>query len=99
LNNLTEDFWFLFVIILAATTYYFYKVSYQQKSVSLFVFTLLYAFIGANISFYKIIEMINLNDFFAILLTFSPFYFIGFIYIFIKMIKKFNTEIKDDSIR
>ncbi|MGA9636921.1 DUF2157 domain-containing protein [Flavobacterium sp.] len=98
LNNLTEDFWFASVVILAIATFYFYKSSYEQKSVSLFVFTVLYAFIGTNITLFRIIETINFNDFFSFLLIFSPFYFIGAIFLFIQMIKKFNTEIKNDSI-
>lgn len=95
INNLIEsEFYFLFFIILALTTYYFYLFSYQLKSISIFVFTLLYAFIGFNICFFKIVELIDFNDFFSFLFMFSPFYSLGMIYLFIQMIKKFNTEIK-----
>lgn len=95
LNNLVDnDYYLLFTILLVASTYYFYRCSYQIKSVSIFAFTVLYSFIGLNISFFKIIDSINLNDFFQFLIILSPFYSIGSIYLFVQMIKKFNSEIK-----
>lgn len=95
LNNLiNNDYYLLFTIFLIASTYYFYRCSYQIKSVSMFSFTVLYGFIGLNISFFKIIDSIRLNDFFEFLIVLSPFYSIGFIYLFVQMIKKFNSEIK-----
>lgn len=95
LNNLVEnDYYFLFTILLVLSTYYFYRCSYEIKSVSIFSFAVLYGFIGLNISFFKIIDSINLSDFFEFLIIFSPFYSIGSIYLFVQMIKKFNTEIK-----
>lgn len=97
INNLSKPYWFIFVLILAASLFYFYKSSYQLKSVSLFVFTVLYSFIGLNITAYKIIDSINSLDIFFVLAYFTPFYFGGIIYLFIQLIKKFNTEIKDDS--
>lgn len=98
LNNLTESYWLLFTPVLALSSFYFYKSSYEQKSVALFVFTVLYAFIGCNVSLYNLFEAIDNNDFIGFILTFSPFYLIGSIFLFIQMIKKFNTEIKNDSI-
>ena len=97
LNNLYKPYWILFVCILAASSFYFYKASYQLKSVSLFVFTVIYAFCGLNIIAFKTIESIPFIDFFIVLLVYStPFYFGGTIYLFIQLIKKFNKEIKDD---
>lgn len=97
LNNLTKPYWFLFALALAASSYYFYKSSYQLKSVSLFVFTVLYAFFGLNITAYQIMEIIHFEEIFFILAYLTPFYFGGIIYLFIQLIKKFNKEIKDDS--
>lgn len=95
LNNMIDNtYFFLFSILLAATAYYFYYYSYKIKSVSLFVFTVFYAFIGLNITFFTIMDLIHFNVFFELILTLSPFYFIGAIYLFIQMIKKFNAEIK-----
>lgn len=93
-NIIDSDYFFTFSIILALATYYFYNSSYKIKSVSLFVFTLLYGFIGLNITLFKIIESLNLTDFFEFILVLSPFYSIGAIILFIMMIKKFNSEIK-----
>jgi hypothetical protein len=95
LNNLVDhDYYLLFTTLLVASTYYFYRCSYQIKSVSIFAFAVLYSFIGLNICFFKIINSIRLNDFFEFLIVLAPFYSIGSIYLFVQMIQKFNTEIK-----
>lgn len=94
-NNIIDtNYFLLFSIILGFATYYFYTSSYKIKSVSLFVFTLLYGFIGLNITLFKIVESLNLTDFFEFILVLSPFYSVGAIILFIMMIKKFNSEIK-----
>ncbi len=95
LNNIIDStYFFIFSILLALSTYYFYRSSYQIKSVSLFLFTVLYGFIGLNITLFKIVDRLNLSDLFESLLVLSPFYFIGVIFLFIMLIKKFNSEIK-----
>jgi hypothetical protein len=99
INNLFESYWGIFIILLAVSCYYFYTTSYQIKSVSLFVFTVLYAYFGLNFLLFKIIELIDISE---LLLPFSflvPFYFIGSIILFIRLIKKFNKNTNDDSIR
>ncbi len=95
LNNLTDSkYYLLFSLILAASSYYFYRCSYLLKSISLFVFTVLYAFIGLNITLFNSFEAIHLFAFFESLLFFSPFYVIGMIFLFIQIIKKFNAAIR-----
>ncbi|WP_366183719.1 DUF2157 domain-containing protein [Flavobacterium ovatum] len=95
INNLIDqEMSFLFFIILAATTYYYYILSYQLKSISLFVFMIIYGFIGFNIFFFTLMDQINFADFFSFLMVFSPFYSFGMVYLFIQMVRKFNTEIK-----
>lgn len=95
LNNLIDNsYWLLFSFVLAVSTYYFYYYSYKIKSVSLFVFTVFYAFIGCNITFFKIMDAVHIDVFFELILTLCPFYLAGSIYLFVQMIKKFNTEIK-----
>ncbi|MES2544222.1 MAG: DUF2157 domain-containing protein [Bacteroidota bacterium] len=98
-NILDNPYYLLFSVALSASTFYFYKLSYKIKSVSLFVFTFFYAFVGFNITIFKILNSIELDSFFEFLLVFSPFYFIGLTYLFVQMIRKFNLEIKNDSIR
>lgn len=99
ISNLFEEYWFAFIIILALSSFYFYKISYQISSISIFVFTILYAYIGLNILFFNTLETINSDDLAISLLFMSPFYFIISIVAFIKLIKKFNKKTSDDSIR
>ncbi|HJS01754.1 MAG TPA: DUF2157 domain-containing protein [Flavobacterium sp.] len=95
INNIIDHpYYFLFLIVLAAAAYYFYQCSYQLKAVSIFAFTVFYGFIGLNICIAKIIDAIQLHDFFEFFIILSPFYSIGSIILFIQMIKKFNAEIK-----
>lgn len=95
LNNMIDNrYSLLFSVILGATCYYLYHCSYNLKSVSLFVFTVFYAFIGLNITLFTILEAVHFDVFFELILTLSPIYLIGSIYLFIQMIKKFNSEIK-----
>jgi hypothetical protein len=99
ITNLFEPYWGIFIIALSGSSYYFYRTSQQIKSVSLFVFTVLYAYFGFNFILFKIIELINIE---GLLVPFSflvPFYFIGSIILFIRLIKKFNKNNSDDTIR
>jgi hypothetical protein len=99
INNLFEPYWFVFAVILAAALYYFYISSYKVKSVSLFVFTIVYSFIGVNILLFKAIQLLKIDDFLIAFSFFIPFYLIVSIILFIRLIKKFNKNINDDSIR
>ena len=99
INNLFESYWGIFPLLLLASSYYFYKSSYQVRSVSLFVFTILYAYIGINILIFKLIDLINISDILTPLIYLAPFYFIVSIIQFIRLIKKFNKNNTDDSIR
>ena len=95
INNIVDsNYFFIFSIALGISTYYFYTISYKIKSVSLFVFAILYGFIGLNVTFLKIIESLKITDFFDFIIVLAPFYVIGAIVLFIMMIKKFNSEIK-----
>ena len=98
LVNLCDDYWFPFGLILAIVAYYFYNLSFQIRSISLFIFTVLYAFIGMNIFFVRTLDFIHLDDFFSVFIFTTPFYFIGSIIGFIKLIKHFNKNTTDDSI-
>lgn len=97
IHNLTGYFedgiWLLFAVLLAGSSYYFYKVSYQFKAISLYVFTIVYGYIGLNIILFRIFDHIDFSDVWELLILLLPLYFIGSIIMFIKLIKKFNKEI------
>jgi hypothetical protein len=97
--NLFQDYWLAFGLVLGISSYYFYNLSFQIRSISLFIFTVLYGYIGMNILFVRILESIHLEDIFSVFIFTTPFYFIGSIIGFIKLIKHFNKNTTDDSIR
>jgi hypothetical protein len=97
--NLFQDYWLAFGLVLGIAAYYFYYLSFQIRSISLFIFTVLYGYIGMNILFVKILESIHFEDLFSVFIFTTPFYFIGSIIGFIKLIKHFNKNTTDDSIR
>lgn len=99
INNLFESHWGVFAVLLTASSYYFYKSSYHNKSVSLFASTILYSYIGANILIFKILELIKIEDLLLPFFFMVPLYFICSIVLFIRLIKKFNTYSKNDSIQ
>jgi hypothetical protein len=97
--NLFQDYWLAFGLVLGIAAYYFYNLSFQIRSISLFIFTVLYGYIGMNILFFKILETLQTDDFIYVFFFTTPFYFIGSIIGFIKLIKHFNKKTTDDSIR
>ncbi|MGO4819127.1 DUF2157 domain-containing protein [Flavobacterium sp. W22_SRS_FP1] len=99
INNLFNAYWGIFGLLLLASSYYFYKSSYKVKSVSLFVFTIIYAYVGINIFLFELIDLALISDFLLPVLYIAPFYFIGSIILFIRLIKKFNKNNTNDSIR
>ncbi|MBF4515411.1 DUF2157 domain-containing protein [Flavobacterium sp. ANB] len=94
LINYFEDIvWLLFAVVLAASSYYFYKVSHEYKAISLYVFMIIYAYIGVNIFLFRILSNIDFSDIWMLFVLLLPAYFIGSIILFIKLIKNFNKEI------
>lgn len=89
--GLLEPYWPVFAILLAATSYYFYKSSYEIQSTFVFVFTLLYGYIGFNILLFKFIDSIDISQF-EVLIILAPLYFIGSIIGFVKLIQHFNKD-------
>jgi hypothetical protein len=98
ISGLLEDYWGVFVFLLCASSYYFYKKSHQIHSVSIFVFMLIYSYIGLNILLFKFFEAVDLSVFGELLMMASPVYLIGSIVAFIWLIKQFNKN-THDSIR
>ncbi|MFB3388483.1 DUF2157 domain-containing protein [Flavobacterium sp. LAR06] len=99
ISNLTDSdydgIWLLFGLVLAASSYYFYKVSHEIKSMSLYVFMIVYAYIGLNIFFFRILDLIDFSDIWELFVFMLPVYFIGSIVLFIKLIKNFHKEITE----
>jgi hypothetical protein len=85
--------WLLFVIVLAASSFYFYKISHELKAISLYVFMILYTYIGLNIFIFRVFENIDFSDIWMLFVYLLPAYFVGSIILFIKLIKNFNKEI------
>lgn len=88
--GLLAPYWFVFAVLLAAAIYYFYKTSYEISSIFLFVFTLVYGYIGCNILLFKFIDSVDLYELSSLLIILAPVYFIGSIFGFIKLIQHFN---------
>jgi hypothetical protein len=85
--------WIIFAVIMTSSIYYFYKASYDNKSMSLYVFMIVYGYIGANIFLFRIFENVDFSAIWELFFILLPAYFIGSIVLFIKLIKKFNKEI------
>jgi len=90
--GLLSEHWFVFIPILLGFIYYFYRFSYRVFATSLFAFMLLYGYFGVNVLGGKILSFIDFGAFFEFLIMVSPFYVIASIYMFIRLVKQFNTE-------
>lgn len=88
-----SDLWLLAIIPIMICSYYFYKVSFQVKAISLYVFMIIYAYIGINIFIFRVLEFMDFQDLWIFIIMALPIYFIGSIILFIKLIKNFNKEI------
>jgi hypothetical protein len=98
INNLINDYtgiWLLFAFILAGLSFYFYKISHELRAISLYVFMIVYAYVGFNIILFRIFESVDFSDIWMLFVFMLPAYFIGSIVLFIKLIKKFNKEIAE----
>ncbi len=92
IKGMFEEVWAIYIIINAAATYFFYRKSYELKAVSMFVFTLVYAYICGNIFLGKMTEFLGLFEIMTIITLAVPIYFVLSILMFIKLIKQFNRE-------
>ena len=93
LTNYDTLTWIIFAVIMTSSIYYFYKASYDNKSMSLYVFMIIYGYIGANMFLFRIFENVDFSAIWELFFFLLPVYFIGSIVLFIKLIKKFNKEI------
>ena len=94
-----ESYWYIFVPILVGSTYYFNKISFQIPSVSIYLFNIIYAYVGFNVTIANLFSFADIfSDAWVLLLFLFPIYLIISIILFIKGIKKFN-KINHDSIQ
>ncbi|WPO77660.1 DUF2157 domain-containing protein [Flavobacterium sp. KACC 22761] len=95
LMNYDRLIWLIFAVVLGGSTFYFYKVSYQFKAMSLYVFMIVYGYIGANIMLFRLFENLDFSDIWELFVFLLPAYFIGSIVMFIKLIKNFHKQIAE----
>ncbi len=95
IKGMFENWWLLFGLILGGFCFYFYRKSYEMKAVSIFVFTLVYGFIGFNILIGQLLSYANIDQLFEPLIFLSTPYLVGAIIGFIFLIKKFNKATDD----
>lgn len=92
--GLVQDFWFVFVPIVAASTYYFFRKSHQIESAVFFVFTILYAYIGLNITIVRLLILTESEDLILLCAYIAPIFYLGSIVFFIQTVRKFNKQHK-----
>lgn len=87
-----KNFWFLYSFILVFVACFFYKKSLQYATISWYIFTLFYGYIGFDILFFRIIYYFDLDQITTFLTLFTPFYVLGSILFFIKQIRNFKKK-------
>ena len=97
ITGMTGDYWFIYIFFLAAASFYFYQKSYRLQSTFVFVFFLIYGYIGCNIVMFRVLDLIDAYQFYEILTIASPIYVIGSIFLFIRSIKQFNRKTDDSA--
>ncbi|MGV9002591.1 DUF2157 domain-containing protein [Flavobacterium sp.] len=91
-GSFQDGYWFLYIIVLGGILYYYYQNSINFNAVSWYVFVLFYGYIGFNILLFRIINTLKLDEIFEFVAFMSPFYVIGCIVLFIKLIKNFKRK-------
>jgi hypothetical protein len=87
-----DIYWIFYLILLGTAIYYFYQKSITFKAISWYVFALFYGYIGLNVLILRIIDAVKMDQIFEFLVFLTPFYVIGSIVLFIKMIKNFKKK-------
>ncbi len=88
--GLIADNWFWFLPVLAGSTWFFYNRGHKHNATSLFVFSLLYGFIGFNIFCIRTLDVLEVMDFMVTLIYLSPIYVVFSIILFIRAVRNFN---------
>lgn len=97
ITGMTGDFWFVYVFFLAGASVYFFRKSYALQSTAVFVFFIIYGYIGFNILMFRVLDFIDAYQFYEVLTILSPVYVIGSIILFIRSIKQFNRKTHDSA--
>lgn len=90
--NMTEKFWPLYAILMAVYLYYTIRISMQTRSLALFIFSALYAYVTAAIAFFQIADLLKIWDFIQSFFIIFPVIFAASIYMFIILIQKFRRN-------
>lgn len=99
LSGLFSNQWYVFMVLAVFFGYYFIKLSYRFAASSLFIFSLIYVYVALNILIGKLIENLDFPDIYMIVIYLSPLFYIGSIFIFIKLVRDFNKKTKNDTIQ
>ncbi|MBD3583728.1 DUF2157 domain-containing protein [Flavobacterium selenitireducens] len=90
--GMVQEFWGIFAFVMALSMIYLFRKSHQAESTALFVFTILYAFIGFNIAIVRMLILTGADDLILLCAYLAPFFYLGSIVLFIRSIRKFNKE-------
>lgn len=90
--GLCTDFWAYYFPVCIGINVYYWKVSHREKASYLFVFALLYAFVGLNIALARLIDQLELWEMFTLIAVLLPFYLVGAIVLYVRAIKQFNRK-------
>ena len=97
ISNMTgyyeHGIWLIFMILLAVSSFYFYKISHKLNAISLYIFMIIYAYVGFTIFLFRIFDEADFSSIWELLILLLPVYIVGLIVLFIKLIKRFNKEI------
>ena len=96
--GIINNYWIFFALFLGISSYFFYKKSFEIQAISIYIFTILYGYIGFNVFLARVFGDLDLYVFGELMIVLLPVYFIGSIVLFVKAIKNFNKK-TDDSLR
>jgi len=88
--GLIAEYWYGYLPVLAGSTWFFYRAGHQHNATSLFVFSLLYGYIGFTIFVIRVLDSFSITDFITPLIYLSPIYVVFSIVLFIRAVRNFN---------
>ena len=90
--NLFEPYWYVYLLLLALSSYYFYQTSIRLSEIAIYVFAIIYAYIGINVLIFKILDLIDLEKLVSLLTILFPIYIVASIIAFVRLIKQFKSK-------
>jgi hypothetical protein len=73
----------------------FHKLSHQLNAIVLFTFNVVYTYIILNVLLFKLLDNIDISEFYVVLIYVLPIYVVGSIVLLIKGIKNFYKKTND----